>query len=452
MDTATGSSKRTRFDATAQLATPDASTAPTSQTPIAIAERHIKSHVMSLLPSIANILETTATKHILLLAKAHNKRRHASTMENDDEYIPRSARVKFELLVSKKVDESPAFAVLREETATIIMDFQKSLKSKILAATKLEVTSLETTIKEDLAKAICIATRAFLIADGHSTVNHHRVVNTLLDRHHEALLKHATTTLAEFRSIYKEQHGLDELPPPFAPAPPPPPATPTPRTHENAESLFAQGGLYNTQPPAPPATAPPTNPADREVAKILRALDSTFIVAWDIYQDTQKKQDINLELKKLSTTYFTEAATEDTQMEVDAEGAVDPQQLKELVRKQAQATNKKLNAELSKLKSQFASLRTAKNTPKGPRDGALQKEKTTRTQSRRTKPSARSQSPGKNQKRPGRDRKAAAASNDSNSASSKGRKKPNARHTSKKKKPVNTGKNKQSGRSRRGSS
>jgi hypothetical protein len=51
------------------------------------------------------------------------------------------------------------------------MEFQQSLKSKILAATKLEVTALETrSIKEDLAKAICIATCAFLITDGHSTL------------------------------------------------------------------------------------------------------------------------------------------------------------------------------------------------------------------------------------------------------------------------------------------
>jgi hypothetical protein len=55
------------------MVTSDAPIAPTSQTPIVIAEGHIKSHIMMLLPSIANILEKTAMTHTMLLAKVHNK-------------------------------------------------------------------------------------------------------------------------------------------------------------------------------------------------------------------------------------------------------------------------------------------------------------------------------------------------------------------------------------------
>jgi hypothetical protein len=108
----------------AQLATSDAPIAPTSQTPIIIDEGHIKSHVMMLLPSIANILEKMAMTHTMLLAKVHTKRYHILMMETDDEYIPHLAHAKFKLLVSKQVNESPEFAALKEETVITIMEFQ----------------------------------------------------------------------------------------------------------------------------------------------------------------------------------------------------------------------------------------------------------------------------------------------------------------------------------------
>jgi hypothetical protein len=49
--------------------------------------------------------------------------------------------------------------------------------------------------------------------------------------------------------------------------------------------------------------------AKHEIAKIDHALECTFIISWNSFlDDTQKKNDITLELKKILTTYFTESS------------------------------------------------------------------------------------------------------------------------------------------------
>jgi hypothetical protein len=44
-----------------------------------------------------------------------------------------------------------------------------------------------------------------------------------------------------------------------------------------------------------------------------------LIVSWNVFLDTEKKNVITLELKKLSTTYFTEDSTEQATIDVDME-------------------------------------------------------------------------------------------------------------------------------------
>eukprot|EP00957_Ditylum_brightwellii_P036089 2733762-Ditylum_brightwellii.AAC.1 len=55
-------------------------------------------------------------------------------MKDDQEFIPRSAWIKFLFHVSKQVEESKAFSALQEETTQIIETARKDLKTKILAA------------------------------------------------------------------------------------------------------------------------------------------------------------------------------------------------------------------------------------------------------------------------------------------------------------------------------
>jgi hypothetical protein len=206
-----------------------------------------------------------------------------------------------------------------------------------------------------------------------------------------------------------------------------------------------------------PGTLPPVAPrsdADHQLDKLHRALDATFLCPWEIYQDTSKKLAIDLELQKLSTSYFTEEATETAQMEVDNEAPAGRQQLQELVCKQAQAENKKLVKELNTLKQQLSSLNLeAKNTPRG-RSCASHKKENARNPSRPRNPSTHQTSPRsctpQNPRAP-KSQKAGAAAKDSTSESSASAKKNKGTQSRKKNTQSNNRSSTQSSRSRRGS-
>ena len=182
----------------------------------------------------------------------------------------------------------------------------------------------------ELAKALRLATTAFLISDGlgSSLTDTDRMVNTILDRHHEQLLKnYQPVTLEAFRLLYRETHTIESLPEPRAPTTAA--AAPIANTHPE-DSLAYNYDLLGTgtrftlaQPPTAPRPQQ-IDKMDREVMKILRTFDSIFVVPWNLYTDTMTKNDIGLELKKLSTSHFTENATNDAAMEIDGEASADP--------------------------------------------------------------------------------------------------------------------------------
>ena len=181
---------------------------------------------------------------------------------------------------------------------------------------------------------------------------------------------------------------------------------------------FASGG---TPPPAAPLRI---DKADREVTKIYRTFDSIFVVPWKIYENTTKNNDVGLELKKLSTTHFTEKATDDAAMVIDSEVSADQALLKELISKLVLEKTSALQQKVDKLE---------KNNSRGQQRGASnKKEKSTAAQPNTSKKAAgKKQSPrkdnnnNKNQKgkkknnnKPGGNQKA----DDADSATSAGKK------------------------------
>ena len=57
-------------------------------------------------------------------------------------------RVDFSFSVSSQAKKSPVFAHLKTETASLVDNFQKNLKAKIILVTELEVSLLKTQLKE----------------------------------------------------------------------------------------------------------------------------------------------------------------------------------------------------------------------------------------------------------------------------------------------------------------
>lgn len=398
------SSKRARFDASAQLPATESQSEKKVSSPMAVATQQIRDHLASLRPEFATILEKFASVALKAKAEAYSKQRNISRMETDDTVIPRSARVKFDLTTKNKpVETSVEYITLKDETAKLVADFQSNLKAKIVASAKLDIKFLEQASRVELAKALRLATTAFLIADGHShsATDTDRMVNTILDRHHEELLKTCQpVTLEEFRTIYKETHGLADLPQPravvitAAAA-----AAARPANFDREDSLALNFDLMGDgHPIAANVIAARTNTApiqldktDKEVMKIFRTFHSIFVVPWKSYQDTMDRNDIGLELKKLSTSHFVEQATDDAAMEIDNEASADPTLLRELISKLVLEKTSVLQQKIDRLE---------KNKPRGQARGASNKKENPTAANKKSsnKAAGKKQSPKNNNK------------------------------------------------------
>ena len=110
MDTASETNKRAKTDKSASVPTSDQPKQPTA---MEAAKACVLQHIAMLKPTLQTIFEEVAMDHIKILVKAENKRFHISKMVDEEDFIPRSARIKFDLKMSKKVDELPEFKTLK---------------------------------------------------------------------------------------------------------------------------------------------------------------------------------------------------------------------------------------------------------------------------------------------------------------------------------------------------
>ena len=307
------------------------------QAPIRAAERVIKFHLESLQPNLATILEKLSLDFVRLLAKAYNKEKQISRMANEDDLIPRSARVAFEFNVSNKAEKSPAFIQLKTETATLIDQFQRNLKAKIVEVTTLELSILRDDITEEFVKNIRFITQVFITNDGLRPSDVDLIVNTLLSRYHLVLLAYLNVDATEFRQKYRTFHALTDLPYP----------------------LRAELEDASTQTPESIQRHADNN---RLISVLYRTLEALFVRSWAAYIDTSKQNDINLALKKLSTEHYTSHSTADAIMELDAEPPADRTQLNALIAEQVRQETTKIQNELQKTRQQVAALKQSSKT------------------------------------------------------------------------------------------
>jgi len=377
MDPSTGnnvSNKRVRFDATASSANPD-DDAGHSKTPLATAILFVKNHLVSLQPPIAEILGEAGIEYVRHQSKMISKQRQINRFSSDAELIPRSAKSDFTLRVMKRAETDPDMVQVMADIIPIVDQFQKACKAKILLANQIELRILVEESRELFAKALRRATEVFIVADGHNIADTDKIVNTLLDRYHEELLVHLDSNLPAFREIYNKVNTTT-LPQPFI-APQAAPTQPSfadvarAASAERANAAYDGSLFYDPQPQPPPATAaqvnppPVPSPAEKEISKIRRAIESVFVTSIIIYKDVVTKNDIQLQLLKLKTTYSDTESTEATAMALDAETPADRQLLNELIRKESEKSTKKMDSKLAQMQKTIERLTLQKNSPRG---------------------------------------------------------------------------------------
>jgi hypothetical protein len=325
--------KRTRFDASA-LAPADKAIPP-----MAAARQSLHAHCASLQPEIATILSKLGLERLQNLHKFSHKGIQAQKIEDDADFIPRSARVNFALVASKLVEQDAEYTRLSDETTAIVTTFQAALKTKILEVAKLEVSTLKTKLGSDFAVSLRLSVQACLLCEPNTLhLDTDQVVNTLLQEYSAVLLAHLDLDLGTFRAVYKRAHTLLTLPAAL------PLVLPDPIPAHLVHTLPTQATL-------------------QVLAKVHRTLETTFLTPWSIYLDVQARNAISLQLKKLGDTHFTATATDVAAMAVDAEGAVEPQLIKDLIQTQVTVATRSLQSELKALRSQLS--QQTKNSQRG---------------------------------------------------------------------------------------
>ena len=341
METATQpQTKRVRIDSSAL--SPDDAIA----TPMAAAQLSLKSHCASLQPEIATLLSTLGKEHLLLMQRTLHKVTQVKKLSDDEDLIPRSARIKFVLSTSKLAEADQGYLDLKEETEVLVAGFQKALKEKIIKVAQVEVKLLRLQIQTNLANNLLVATKALLICDTLSP-DPHQIVNTILEQHAAPLLASFSMTVADFRTLYCTTNSVATLPPPIA------------------GSLVAPVGHDE-------ATIP--TPLFEAFIKIYRVIENIFISPWTAYEDTQKRLAITAALRTLRVEYFEPPATDQATMLIDSEPAAEPPQLRAIVDAQVLSKTASLQKELSALRAVVVSLKPKK---RGPSPGASVKKKTT---------------------------------------------------------------------------
>jgi hypothetical protein len=371
------SSKRTRFSTT------ETNTSIDTQPPSKLAESYIRKHVASLHPQIATIVEKLGKEHILLLSKRDHKKKANQRLVDDKTLLPRSVRFNFNLTASKRIDTTQEYTALKEKASEIIEKCGNELKKLIIETAKLEIAELDKDIQQHLVRSIRIITQSFLIVHN-SNANPNDKVYTLIRRHCNDLTINCPMSIERFSEIYKEIHNIETFPSS---------TYVEPTDHSDSMIMYR---LLNDN-----SNNNVTDPLN-DITAIKNTIEAVFISTWLQFKQQQKLNEVAAELKKLSTSYFTDKATSDAVMAVDAEPGADKQELKTLIRLETQSENKALKQQISALSSQLKKLTEQKNSTQRGRGGASKTKenannKTTTTSSSNT--SGRSSSNDNNQEK-----------------------------------------------------
>ena len=334
------------------------------KSPKALALACVQGTAVSLHPQVKQIVENYGNKLINLYHKIQQKNTQLLKMENNVDFIPRSARINFEFYVRPEVQQSNEFAEIQTSTTELIKSFQLNLKTQIMKSIKLDIDYLKNDIDTTICHLIYHTTKAFHLQYNPSVINHTTIhtVAFLITGFGDNLLKHCrldkNSFATKFAELYHDTTILNLLSNNTIP-------TPTRISNANnplnryarslSQSTTTQEDILRSQINIQPAT---------EFVDYLRqTLETILVTAIDNYNFQVATNKATSQLEAFTTELLHEQATSDTVNQMDFSPTVSPQELEELITKSTSKAVSSLKREIQSLKSKLDNAKNKHSTP-----------------------------------------------------------------------------------------
>jgi len=290
------------------------------QSPTKAASEAFGRSVESLPESLAPIVNHYGRQIIDIRSKIFNKTNIHTKMENDDDYIPKSAKASaFKITVSKAAAEkTEKIEFLEGQLAQAKSMYEQSLKGIVLECVQLEIEVLKKAESDLISELLLKLAEATSTNEGVSCNLHCRVRNVIaLDT---KLFRYAPKKSADdVIRAYKMFHSIEAMPP---------------------TTILTQHAEYATQEELEQATtaaaAAAARPENKGMQTYRKALEAILVTPQRQYLAQYESNQRAIAMKKLATDIVEGKKTEETAMELDAEAPANMEQLQDLVRKIAE--------------------------------------------------------------------------------------------------------------------
>ena len=342
------------------------------KTPKSLALACVNGTAASLHPQVQKLVENYGNQLIDLHHKLHQKQIQLSKMENNADFIPRSARINFEFYVRPTVQQSTEFTAIQSETTDLIKSFQLNLKSQIIKTMYLDINQLKNEIDTIVCQLIFYISKAFHLQHNPTVVNH-PVVHTvafLINGFGDNLLKNCTLDKTSFKSKFAEvfhDNTIMNLQS-FATVPPS-----NVSNVNHPRNPYARTSTQLTQPSnsqeGSTRIAINVSSATTFIDYLRQTLESILVTSIDNYNTQVKTNSATSQLEAFSTEVLHEQATAKTAEQMDFSPSVSPQELEELIAKSTSKAVSSLSREIQSLKSKLEKTQStqpkqkSKNTP-----------------------------------------------------------------------------------------
>ena len=248
-------------------------------------------------------------------------------MTREPNYIPKSAKASdVKITLSKgDLEDGERVSFLEQQIQQAKDTYESSLKNVIEECITLETTALRTQENDTIYTLLPAIAEAINTLEG-LTSNINQKVVTLLYLDSSFLAHTISQSRDSFITSYCSYHNLDIIP---SPTIHPLTNTHTSATDRDTELLLHTKSLQHNK--------------NKGLQIFWKAIESIIILPTSNFEKQMEENNKEIALKKLSNEIILGKSTENTAMELDAEGGASFEQLQELIRKECDKHDKNID-------------------------------------------------------------------------------------------------------------